>query len=230
VFQDPYASLNPRMTVYQMLAEALRVHKICDNNWEIPRKVDEILVKVGLARRFKNQHPYAFSGGQRQRISIARALAVNPIFVVADEPTSALDVSIQAQILNLLMDLQEDLSLTYLFISHDLNVVRHISHRIAVMYLGIIVELAGTEALFAKPLHPYTQALLSAIPKTDPKKKSLEAAISGDPPSPFDLDVGCRFQSRCPYKMDKCCQAEPEFFEPDGSHFVRCFKYELSIT
>jgi oligopeptide/dipeptide ABC transporter ATP-binding protein len=225
VFQDPYSSLNPRMSVYQMLAEAMKVHKICDYNWEIEKKVDEILVKVGLAKRLKKQLPYAFSGGQRQRISIARALAVNPIFLVADEPTSALDVSIQAQILNLLMDLQEDLNLTYLFISHDLNVVRHISHRIAVMYMGVIVELAGTESLFTKPLHPYTKALLSAIPRTNTKKKSLKEAISGDPPSPFDQKAGCRFQSRCAHKMDRCSQKEPHFFEPERGHLVRCFKY-----
>lgn len=227
VFQDPYSSLNPRMTVRQMLAEAIKVHKICDNDRKIHERVDELLVKVGLSRRLKNQHPYFFSGGQRQRISIARALAVNPIFLVADEPTSALDVSIQAQILNLLMDLQEDLNITTLFISHDLNVVRHISHRIAVMYLGVIVEQAETEALFIKPLHPYTQALLSAIPNTDPKRKSLKAAISGDPPSPFGLGPGCRFQSRCVYKLDKCIQNEPDFFEPTEDHIVRCFKYEL---
>lgn len=226
IFQDPYSSLNPRMTVYQMISEALRVHKICKDRQEVEEKVDELLLRVGLARRFKHYHPFAFSGGQRQRISIARALAVDPIFIVADEPTSALDVSIQAQILNLLLDLQEEFNLTYLFISHDLNVVRHISHRIAVMYLGELVEVAKSEDLFSKPLHPYTRALLSAIPKTDPEKKSLQAAISGDPPSPYQLIEGCRFHSRCSFGIEICRQKEPEMLDIGDNHHVRCFKYE----
>ena len=225
IFQDPYSSLNPRMTVYQMISESLRVHKICQSRNEIGEHVDQLLLKVGLARRFKHYYPFAFSGGQRQRISIARALSVHPIFIVADEPTSALDVSIQAQILNLMMDLQEEFKLTYLFISHDLNVVRYISHRIAVMYVGELVEVARSEDLFANPLHPYTRALLSAIPKTDPGKISLEASISGDPPNPYELVSGCRFQSRCPSVMDICRRQEPELLSIGKKHQVRCFMH-----
>lgn len=226
IFQDPYSSLNPRMSVRQILMEVLKVHRICENKNEMEEKVDHFMNKVGLSKRLKNHLPNAFSGGQRQRISIARTLAVNPAFIVADEPTSALDVSIQAQILNLLMELQDEMHLTYLFISHDLNVVRYISRRIAVMYLGQIVEIAGADELFQNPLHPYSQALLAAVPIPDPEKKSTVEAISGDPPSPLEKIQGCKFHSRCGHARDICLRETPAMFSPAGDHFVRCFLHE----
>jgi len=226
IFQDPYSSLNPRMSVCKLLAEVMQVHDICRNKNEINDRIDELMEKVGLAPGLKHHLPYAFSGGQRQRISIARALSVNPDFIVADEPTSALDVSIQAQILNLLIKLQDDMNLTYLFISHDLNVVRYISHRIAVMYLGQIVELAGAAALFNNPLHPYAKALLAAVPVPDPERKSKTAAISGDLPDLSKEIVGCRFHSRCAMARDICPTANPEMYLPAADHSVRCFLYK----
>jgi len=226
IFQDPYSSLNPRMSVFRMLAEAMKVHAICRSKKEMNNRVEELMEKVGLAPRLKHQLPYAFSGGQRQRISIARALSVNPDFIVADEPTSALDVSIQAQILNLLIQLQDEMNLTYLFISHDLSVVRYISHRIAVMYLGQIVELADADTLFSTPLHPYAKALLAAVPLPDPQSKSSTEAIAGDLPHPGDNITGCRFHSRCDAALDICAHADPDMYLPASGHAVRCFLYK----
>ncbi|MCB0053199.1 MAG: dipeptide ABC transporter ATP-binding protein, partial [Caldilinea sp.] len=206
IFQDPYASLNPRMTVGSIVGEPLEVHGIGKSKKERQDRVQELLKIVGLNPYFINRYPHEFSGGQRQRIGIARALAVNPSFIVCDEPISALDVSIQAQIINLLEDLQEEFNLTYLFIAHDLSVVRHISDRIAVMYLGKIVELAERDELYAKPMHPYTQALLSAVPIPDPAIESQRKRIilEGDVPSPANPPKGCHFSTRCPKVMDVC--------------------------
>ena len=203
VFQDPYASLNPRMTVRKLLEEPLRTHFRLAQA-ELDQQVSWIAGAVGLAEEQLERYPHQFSGGQRQRISIARALITKPRFVVADEPVSALDVSIQAQILNLLMNLQKDLKLSYLFISHDLNVVRHISNRVGVMYLGRIVELGDTEDVYCRPMHPYTQALLSAIPKKDPAEKKVRIRLEGDVPNPASPPPGCAFHNRCPHCMDLC--------------------------
>jgi len=226
IFQDPYASLNPRMTVGNIVGEPLEVHKISKGK-ERRERVQELLQVVGLNPYFINRYPHEFSGGQRQRIGVARALAVNPSFIICDEPISALDVSIQAQIINLLEELQEQFGLTYLFIAHDLSVVRHISDRMAVMYLGKIVELTTQEELYENPLHPYTQALLSAIPIPDPvvEEKRKRIILEGDVPSPANPPKGCNFNTRCPRVMDICHESEPEFKDIGGEHFVACHLY-----
>jgi len=223
VFQDPQASLNPRMTVQAIIQEPLDEHTRMTGA-EKQAKVFELMDAVGLNRRFAGRYPHAFSGGQRQRIGIARALALNPRFIVCDEPIAALDVSIQAQVVNLLEDLQERFGLTYLFISHDLSMVRHIATRVAVMYLGKIVELAPREALFADPLHPYTKALLSAVPEPDPNRaERVERIIlKGDVPSPANPPPGCRFSTRCPVAMGVCRKVEPPFLQVGAGRFVAC--------
>lgn len=223
IFQDPYASLNPRMTVGDIIGEPLEVHNIAKGK-EKKERVQELLQIVGLNPYFVNRYPHEFSGGQRQRIGVARALAVNPDFIVCDEPISALDVSIQAQIINLLEELQRKFNLTYLFIAHDLSVVRHISDRIAVMYLGKIVELTDRDSLYGNPLHPYTKALLSAVPIPDPvvEEKRERIILTGDVPSPVNPPSGCRFHTRCPLAIDICKQVDPEFRDVGGGHFVAC--------
>ena len=227
IFQDPYASLNPRMTVGSIVGEPLEVHNIAKGP-ERRERVQELLKVVGLNPYFINRYPHEFSGGQRQRIGVARALAVNPEFIVCDEPISALDVSIQAQVINLLEDLQAQFGLTYLFIAHDLSVVRHISDRIAVMYLGKIVELTDRKELYDTPMHPYTQALLSAVPIPDPRIESQRKRIilEGDVPSPANPPKGCNFSTRCPRVMAVCKEEEPEFRDAGGGHFVACWLYE----
>ena len=222
VFQDPYASLNPRMSLAQTLDEVIRVHGLAATPGERAERVDELLLTVGLAPRLKHHLPHALSGGQRQRISIARALAVGPQVLIADEPVSALDASIQAQIINLLEALRERLKIAFVFISHDLNVVRHISDRIAVMYLGQVVETAATEALFEQPAHPYTRALLAAIPQTDPLRRSLVPALAGELPDPTAPPAGCSFSTRCPFVVDACRAHEPDLLEETPGHAVRC--------
>jgi oligopeptide/dipeptide ABC transporter ATP-binding protein len=225
IFQDPYSSLDPLMNIERLLTEPLDVHlKI--SKAEKKRKVLEMLEKVGLSKRHVNRYPYEFSGGQRQRIAIARALVINPEFVVADEPVSALDISIQAQILNLLLALQRDMKLTCLVIAHDLNVIYHICDRVAVMYLGKIVELSSIKSIFNNPLHPYTQALMSAIPIPDPRIKPKGIVLSGEVPSPLNPPEGCRFNTRCPFKQSKCLEEEPQFREVENNHFVSCHFYK----
>jgi len=226
IFQDPYASLNPRMTVGSIVSEPMQIHNLVSKN-QRNQKVQELLQTVGLNPYFANRYPHEFSGGQRQRIGIARALAANPDFIVCDEPVSALDVSIQAQIVNLLEELQDQLGLTYLFIAHDLSVVRHISDRVAVMYLGKIVELADRNMLYDDPLHPYTQALLSAVPIPDPviEKKRERIILTGDVPSPINPPSGCHFHTRCQYVMDVCRQVDPILADQGESHFVACHLY-----
>jgi oligopeptide transport system ATP-binding protein len=227
IFQDPYASLNPRMTVGNIIGEPLEVHHIGANRTEQRERVQELLRVVGLNPYFVNRYPHEFSGGQRQRIGVARALAVNPEFIVCDEPISALDVSIQAQIINLLEDLQAEYNLTYLFIAHDLSVVRHISDRVAVMYLGKLAEVATRDELYSNPMHPYTQALLSAVPIPDPaiEEKRRRIILEGDVPSPANPPKGCNFSTRCPRVMDICRQVDPEFRDLGGSHWVACHLY-----
>ncbi|MGB9640357.1 MAG: ABC transporter ATP-binding protein [Anaerolineales bacterium] len=228
IFQDPYASLNPRMTVEQIIGEPLMVHQIM-NKKEIQDKVRELLKLVNLNPDFATRYPHEFSGGQRQRIGVARALALNPSFIICDEPISALDVSIQAQVVNLLEELQDKFNLTYLFIAHDLSMVRHISRRVAVMYLGVIVELADRYSLYYEPLHPYTQALLSAVPIPDPilalnRKRII---LEGDVPSPANPPSGCHFRTRCPIADTICAEVRPEFREVKNGHFVACHKVNL---
>jgi len=227
IFQDPYASLNPRMTVGSIVAEPLEVHNIGTKSERLDR-VRELLQVVGLNPYFINRYPHEFSGGQRQRIGVARALAVNPAFIVCDEPISALDVSIQAQVINLLEDLQERFGLTYLFIAHDLSVVRHISNRIAVMYLGKIMELADRDELYRNPMHPYSQALLSAVPIPDPviEEKRHRIILEGDVPSPVNPPKGCNFCTRCPKALDMCREQEPEFRDYGGGHWVACWLHQ----
>ncbi len=220
IFQDPYSSLNPRLTVEEIIGEGLSIHKLARGK-ERERRVLELLEVVGLNRDALKKYPHEFSGGQRQRIGIARALSLMPKFIVADEPVSSLDLSIQAQIINLLKELQERFSLTYLFISHDLRVVRYISNRIAVMYLGKIVELGGSKEIYDNPLHPYTKALLSSIPQPDPDKKRKRVLIEGDPPSPIDPPSGCHFHPRCRYAREICKELEP-VLKDFGGHLVAC--------
>jgi oligopeptide transport system ATP-binding protein len=227
IFQDPYASLNPRMTVGDIVGEPMLVHNIAKGK-ERRSQVQDLLRVVGLNPYFVNRYPHEFSGGQRQRIGVARALALRPEFIICDEPISALDVSIQAQIINLLEDLQAEFNLTYLFIAHDLSVVRHISDRIAVMYLGKIVELTTRAELYEHPLHPYTQALLSAVPIPDPvvEEQRKRVILEGDVPSPANPPVGCNFNTRCPVVMDICKEQEPEFKEATSGHWAACFRVE----
>ena len=223
IFQDPYASINPRMTVSELIAEYMIVNKTFKGSKEIYGEVGRLMDIVGLARRVANSYPHELDGGRRQRIGVARALSLSPEFIVCDEPVSALDVSIQAQILNLLMDLQEEFNLTYLFVTHDLSVVKHISDEIMVMYLGKAVEQAPTQKLFDKPMHPYTRALLQAIPEPDLSLRGKELKIiKGEVTSPMDPPVGCRFASRCEYVFDECTQKNPDFLDTGDKHFVAC--------
>jgi len=224
IFQDPYASLNPRMTVMDIIGESLDVHKLVSSRKERKKRVEQLLDLVNLNAAHASRYPHEFSGGQRQRIGIARALAVDPKFIIADEPISALDVSIQAQVVNLLQDLQRDMGLTYLFIAHDLSMVKHISDRVAVMYLGKIVELARSEDLYDDPRHPYTRALMSAIPIPDPdvEHERERIVLSGDLPSPIHLPTGCPFHTRCPMATDKCKVDAPKLLEVKNNHYAAC--------
>ena len=229
IFQDPYSSLNPRMTVGDIIGEPLVVHGLAKGK-ALRERVAELLEAVGLKAEHMRRYPHEFSGGQRQRIGIARALALNPQLIVCDEPVSALDVSIQAQILNLLEDLQDQFGLTYLFVAHDLSVVKHISDRVAVMYLGKIVELAETEEIFLRPKHPYTEALLSAVPVPDPDYQAERIILQGDVPSPVNPPKGCRFHPRCSYAKDICSKETPELVDLGGLHYVAChFARELTL-
>ncbi|MFZ3577645.1 ABC transporter ATP-binding protein [Virgibacillus sp. DJP39] len=224
IFQDPYSSLNPRMTVKNLLLEPLLTHNICSKK-EATERIIDIADKVGLSKEQINRHPHEFSGGQRQRIGIARALILKPKIVILDEAVSALDVSIQAQILNLLIDLQKDLKLTYVFISHDLNVVKHVSDRVGVMYLGQMMEMASTASLYSNPLHPYTKSLLSAIPSIDPTDKRERIILQGDVPDPSNPPSGCPFRLRCPNAYDHCAIEKPIYREVESNHWVACHLY-----
>jgi oligopeptide transport system ATP-binding protein len=227
IFQDPFSSLNPRLSVGQTISRVLKIHGM-NNKAERQEKVQQLMEMVGLSPYHIRRYPHEFSGGQRQRIGIARALALNPKLVILDEPVSALDVSIQSQIINLLEDLQQQFNLTYLFVSHGLNVVRHISNRVGVMYLGKMVELSDTDTLFERPQHPYTQALLSSNPVADPRQRDVpKIVLEGDVPSPINPPSGCRFRTRCPYAAPKCAQEEPSFVETEPGRFVACH-YPLS--
>ena len=228
IFQDPYGSLNPRMTCGNIIGEPLTIHKITSGKGEYRDRVAELLITVGLNPYMADRYPHEFSGGQRQRIGIARALAVNPSFIVCDEPVSALDVSIQAQVINLLEELQDQLGLTYLFIAHDLSVVRHISERVAVMYLGHVVEVANRQELYDNPLHPYTKALLSAIPIPDPVAEATRErmVITGEMPSPMNPPEGCVFHTRCPIMIEECKAEMPELKEVSKDHWVACIRAE----
>ena len=231
VFQDPYASLNPRMTIRDIVGEPIDIHKLAKGKKEREEMIIESLRKVGLNSDHAGRYPHEFSGGQRQRIGIARALAVNPEFIVCDEPVSALDVSIQAQVVNMFEELQEEMGLTYLFIAHDLSVVKHISDRIGVMYLGKMVELADSHELTFHPIHPYTRSLISAIPIPDPKKAKANKRIilEGDVPSPLNPPSGCRFRTRCKYATAKCAEVEPEFKEVTPGHYAACHNLEQVV-
>ncbi len=228
IFQDPYSSLNPRITVGGMLTEILKVHGLRKTDAEVKDRVEELLQTVGLSPLHARRYPHEFSGGQRQRIGIARALSVEPKFIVCDEPVSALDVSIQSQVLNLLMDLQEKLGLTYLFIAHDLSVVKHISDRVAVMYLGEIVEITDYKSLYAAPKAPYTEALLSAVPIANPRAKRERIVLTGDVPSPANAPSGCYFHPRCPKAFGDCNSVHPELIDDSEGHMVRCLLYPNS--
>jgi oligopeptide/dipeptide ABC transporter ATP-binding protein len=225
VFQDPYGSLNPRLTVGSMIAEAIKIHRLATGD-AVRQRVAELLDRVGIPAEHMSRYPHEFSGGQRQRIGIARALAVSPDLIIADEPVSALDVSIQAQIINLLKDLQEALGLTYLFIAHDLGVVEYISDRVAVMYLGRVVELAPAPRLYRDPKHPYTQALLSAVPSLDPAARRKRILLPGDVPSPANVPRGCAFHTRCPHAMSVCREQTPPFRDVEPGHRTACWLYE----
>lgn len=226
IFQDPYASLDPRMSVSQLIAEPIQTYHLAKNKKELDEMVFQLMEEVGLAKRLANSYPHELDGGRRQRIGIARALSLNPEFIVCDEPVSALDVSIQAQILNLLMDLQEEKNLTYMFITHDMSVVKHISDDIAVMYLGQVVEKAEYQELFARPLHPYSQALFSAIPVPSIHDRQKRIVLKGEITSPVNPKPCCRFAARCPYATDLCREREPELRDMGNNHFVKCHRVE----
>lgn len=226
IFQDPYASLNPRLTVSQIIEEPLTFFKLYKTDKELKARVAELMDLIGLPQRAYNAYPHEFDGGRRQRVVIARALAINPDFIVCDEPVSALDVSVQAQILNLMVDLQKQLGLTYMFISHDLSVVKHISNHVGVMYLGQLIEKASKSAFFKRPLHPYSMALLSAIPSVNVKEKKDKIILKGEISSPINPKPGCRFAPRCPFVQDACLEKDPEFKEIEDDHFVACHRVE----
>ncbi|UCF98650.1 MAG: ABC transporter ATP-binding protein [Spirochaetaceae bacterium] len=229
IFQDPFASLHPRLTVSRLIEEPMKIHGIGTAK-ERKARVEDLINIVGLSSDHLPKYPHEFSGGQQQRIGIARALALNPDLVICDEPVSALDVSIRSQILNLLADLQEKYDLTYMFISHDLAVVRHVCDTVGVMYLGQLVEVASVDELYASPLHPYTEALFSAIPRTDPTLKRERIVLSGEVPSPVDIPAGCRFQSRCRYRMDVCKEHEPNLIDRGREHYIRCHLHDQTAT